>query len=151
MKPLLSLVPLTKEIFHFIAFYTVSKRGRILLIQTEILITMSNLTLMKYSFKFYHLNRQKIITSLSIIVSTGRVPKVSGCIHHCKILPGNIFGPFEKQDGCHGHFLSVMKSASISLLLVLEVWHVKPIYRISWAGNLLMWSDLTLGPSFKVK
>ena len=24
-------------------------------------------------------------------------------------------------------------------------------YRKSWAGNLLMWSDLTLGPSFKVK
>ena len=27
----------------------------------------------------------------------------------------------------------------------------KPPYRISWAGNLLMWSDLTLSPSFKVK
>ena len=30
-------------------------------------------------------------------------------------------------------------------LLVLEVWHVKPISRKSWGGNLLMWSDLTLG------
>ena len=25
------------------------------------------------------------------------------------------------------------------------------LYRKSWAGNLLMWSDLTLDPSFKVK
>ena len=37
------------------------------------------------------------------------------------------------------------------LLLVLEVWDGKPAYRKSWAGNLLVWSDLTLGPSFKVK
>ena len=37
------------------------------------------------------------------------------------------------------------------LLLVLEVWDGKPTYRKSWAGNLLVWSDLTLGLSFKVK
>ena len=37
------------------------------------------------------------------------------------------------------------------LLLILEAWYVKPTYRKSWAGNLLMWSDLTLDPSFKVK
>ena len=40
------------------------------------------------------------------------------------------------------------------LLLVLEVWDGKPAYRKyrkSWAGNLLLWSDLTLGPSLKVK
>ena len=37
------------------------------------------------------------------------------------------------------------------LLLVLEVWDGKPIYRKSWAGNLLVWSDLTLDLSFKVK
>ena len=37
------------------------------------------------------------------------------------------------------------------LLLDLEVCSVKPTYRKSWAGNLLMWSDLTLDPSFKVK
>ena len=36
-------------------------------------------------------------------------------------------------------------------LLVLEVWDDKPTYRKSWAGNLFVWSDLTLGPSFKVK
>ena len=28
---------------------------------------------------------------------------------------------------------------------------MKPTYRKSWAGNLLMWSDLTLDPFFKVK
>ena len=28
---------------------------------------------------------------------------------------------------------------------------MKPTYRKSWAGNLLMWSDLTLSPSFKIK
>ena len=27
----------------------------------------------------------------------------------------------------------------------------KPTYRKSWAGNLLMWTDLMFGPSFKVK
>ena len=32
------------------------------------------------------------------------------------------------------------------LLLVLEVWDGKPTYRKSWAGNLVVWSDLTLGP-----
>ena len=37
------------------------------------------------------------------------------------------------------------------LLLVLQVWDGKPTYRKSWAGNLRVWSDLTLGPSFKVK
>ena len=38
-----------------------------------------------------------------------------------------------------------------NLLLVVEVWDGKPTYRNSWAGNLLVWTDLTLGPSFKVK
>ena len=28
---------------------------------------------------------------------------------------------------------------------------VNPIYRKSWAANLVVWSDLTLSPSFKVK
>ena len=37
------------------------------------------------------------------------------------------------------------------LLLVLEVWDGRPTYRKSCAGNLLVWLDLTLGPSFKVK
>ena len=34
------------------------------------------------------------------------------------------------------------------LLLVVQVWYGKPTYRKSWAGNLLVWSDLTLDPSF---
>ena len=34
------------------------------------------------------------------------------------------------------------------LLLALEVWDGKPAYGKSWAGNLLMWSDLTLGLLF---
>ena len=37
------------------------------------------------------------------------------------------------------------------LLLVLQVCNVKPTYRKSWAGNLLMWSDFTLSPSFDIK
>ena len=28
---------------------------------------------------------------------------------------------------------------------------MKPTYRKSWAKNILMWSDLTLGPLLKVK
>ena len=37
------------------------------------------------------------------------------------------------------------------LLLVQEVWDGKPTNRKSLAGNLLVWTDLTLGPCFKVK
>ena len=37
------------------------------------------------------------------------------------------------------------------LLSFLEVWDGKPTYRKSCAVNLLMWSDLTLDSSFKVK
>ena len=37
------------------------------------------------------------------------------------------------------------------LLLALEVWDGKPTYRKSWAVSLLVWSYLTLEPSFKVK
>ena len=44
-----------------------------------------------------------------------------------------------------------VKSALTRLLLVLDVWDGKPTYRKSCTGNLLVWSDLTLGPSFKVK
>ena len=47
--------------------------------------------------------------------------------------------------------IAKVKSAHGSLILVLEVWDGKPTYRKSWAGNLLMWSDLTFGASFKVK
>ena len=37
------------------------------------------------------------------------------------------------------------------LLFILEVCNVNPTCRISWAGNLLMLLNVTLGPSFKVK
>ena len=47
--------------------------------------------------------------------------------------------------------IAKLKMLITHLLLVLEVWDVKPTYRKSWAGNLFAWSDLTLGPSFKVK
>ena len=40
------------------------------------------------------------------------------------------------------------KSANNSLTIDCNV---KPTYRKSWVGNLLMWSHLTLDPSFKVK
>ena len=43
------------------------------------------------------------------------------------------------------------KCAYNSLILVLEVWDGKPTNRKSWARNVMVWSDLTLGPSFKVK
>ena len=44
-----------------------------------------------------------------------------------------------------------LKSAYNSLITGLEVFNIKPTNRKSWAANLLMWSDLTLGPSFMVK
>ena len=47
--------------------------------------------------------------------------------------------------------IAKLKSAYNSLLLVLEVWDGIPTYRKSCAGNLLVWSHLTLGPPFKVK
>ena len=48
--------------------------------------------------------------------------------------------------------IAKLKSPYITrLLFVLEVWDRKPSYRKSWAGNLLVWSDLTLDPAFKVK
>ena len=43
------------------------------------------------------------------------------------------------------------KNVITRLLLVLELWDDKPTCRKSLAGNLLVWSDLTLGPTFKVK
>ena len=43
------------------------------------------------------------------------------------------------------------KVVTTPLLLVVQVWDGKPTCRKSGAGNLLVWSDLTLDPSFKVK
>ena len=47
--------------------------------------------------------------------------------------------------------IAKLKVLITRLLLVLEVWNGKPTYRKSWAGNLLVWSDFTLDPSFQVK
>ena len=47
--------------------------------------------------------------------------------------------------------IAKLKVLITRLLLVLEVWDGKPTYRKSWAVSLLMWSDLTLDPSLKVK
>ena len=41
--------------------------------------------------------------------------------------------------------LPKLKVLITCLLLLLEVWDGKPTYRNSWAGNLFVWSDLTLG------
>ena len=47
--------------------------------------------------------------------------------------------------------IAKLKVLITRLLLVLEVWDGKPTYRKSWAGNILLWSDLILCASFKVK
>ena len=47
--------------------------------------------------------------------------------------------------------MRIAKVKSAHNLLVQEVWDGKPTYRKSRAGNLLVWLNLTLDPSFKVK
>ena len=47
--------------------------------------------------------------------------------------------------------IAALKVALTHLLLVLEVCTVKPTCKKTWARNLLMCSDLALGPSFKVR
>ena len=47
--------------------------------------------------------------------------------------------------------IAKVKNAFNSLIIGPRGWDGKPTYRKSWAGNLLVWSDLTLGPSVKVK
>ena len=46
--------------------------------------------------------------------------------------------------------IATLKSAYNSFIIVLQVWVVKATYGKSCAGSLLMWSDLTFGPLFKV-
>ena len=46
--------------------------------------------------------------------------------------------------------IAKLKSAYISLIIGPRGLEWKPTYRKSWAGILLVWSDLTLDPSFKV-
>ena len=47
--------------------------------------------------------------------------------------------------------IAKLKSAYTLLIIGSRGLDSKPTYRKSWAGNLLMWSDLTLEPSFEVK
>ena len=47
--------------------------------------------------------------------------------------------------------IAKLKKLIPHLLLVVQVWDGKPTYMKSYPGNLLVWSDLTLDPSFKVK
>ena len=47
--------------------------------------------------------------------------------------------------------IAKLKSAYNLLIIDPRGLQIKPTYRKSWARNLLMCSDLTLGPSFKVK
>ena len=78
--------------------------------------------------------------------------KFAGYVPHYKILTGNIFDLILKNKmAAMGVSLSVMKSAYISLIIGPRGLVCEPTYRKSWGGNLLMWSDLTLDPSFKVK
>ena len=47
--------------------------------------------------------------------------------------------------------IAKVKSAYNSLIIGPRGLGGKPTYMKSWTGNLLVWSDLTLGPFFKVK
>ena len=47
--------------------------------------------------------------------------------------------------------IAKLKSAYNSHIIGPRGLEWKPTYRKSWAGNLLVWSDLTLDPAFKVK
>ena len=46
---------------------------------------------------------------------------------------------------------SIFKGPKTHLLLILEVWDVKPTHRKSYTANLFMLSDLTFDHFFKVK
>ena len=47
--------------------------------------------------------------------------------------------------------IAKLKNAYNSLIIGPRGLGCEPTYMKSWARNLLMWSDLTVGPSFKVK
>ena len=82
-----------------------------------------------------------------------RLLKFTGYVHHYKVLNGNNFKLILKNKmAATGVSWSVMQSVYISLIIDPRGLGCKAVtYRKSWSGNLLMYSDLTLGPSFKVK
>ena len=61
--------------------------------------------------------------------------------------------PIYKQVSLVGRLMRIatLKSAYNSLLLALGVGDMKATYGKSRAESLFMWSDLTLGPLFKIK
>ena len=79
--------------------------------------------------------------------------KFAGYVHHYKILTGNIFGLILKnQMAATVVSLSIMKSVYISLIIGPKGLVCKAnVYEIMGWESCQMWSDLTLGPSFKVK
>ena len=79
--------------------------------------------------------------------------KFAGYVPQYKLVTWNIFGLILKNKmAATGVSLSVKKSA-YNLLIIgpRGLDHGKQTYRKSWAGNLVIWFDLTLDPSFKVK
>ena len=60
-------------------------------------------------------------------------------------------GPILQGQTIIAKLKSAYNSLITRLLFVLDLWDGKPTCRKSWAGNLLVGSDLTLGLSFKVK
>ena len=85
--------------------------------------------------------------------STGLTETSSRKVFHDGCAKRDIFSQqiLNKNRLCLAHCALNRSFTVTRLLLLLEVWDGKPTYRKSWAGNLLVWSDLTLDPSFKVK
>ena len=83
----------------------------------------------------------------------GRDLKFAGYVPHYKILTRNIFGlTLKNKMAAIGISLSVKpKHAYNSFIIGPRSFQCEHTYRKSWTENLLMWSDLTLDPSFKVK
>ena len=68
----------------------------------------------------------------------------------------NIWSSLFNLVDCYGNEFENLRLPNLKepispLLLVIEVLNVKTTYRKSYAPNLLLVSDLTLDPSFKVK
>ena len=77
----------------------------------------------------------------------GRDLRFAGYVPHYKILTGNIFGLILKNTMA----ATVMKSAYISLIIGPRGLVCQSILLEIMGWKSLMWSDLTLDPSFKVK
>ena len=58
---------------------------------------------------------------------------------------------FDLGPSFKGQTRTVKLKSAYNLLIIGSKVAVKPTYRKAWAGNNLMWTDLTLVPSFKVK